>query len=46
METFDYDLKSWYIPQMLRNLTHVPGLQSGIFYDRGVSLELGDFDKQ
>ena len=46
IETFDYDLKSGYIPQMLRNLTHVPRLQSGIFYDRGVFLELGDFDKQ
>ena len=45
METFDYDLKSGYIPQMLRNLTHVPGLQSGI-YDRGVLLELGDFGNQ
>ena len=46
IETFDYGLKSGYITQKLRNLTHIPSLQSGIFYDRGVFLELGDFDKQ
>ena len=26
IETFDYDLKSGYIPRRLRSLTHVPGL--------------------